>query len=468
MDTGNADDEQRAQLLHRFQLEAQAASLIDHPGVVDVIDMGETDAGEPFIVMEFLEGATLKAAQKQLGRLTLGQVVSVLAPALEALEAAHAVQVVHRDIKPANIFLCTRPKKVVKVLDFGISRFGEGTGMTQTGTAMGTPQYMAPEQVRGEKQVGPEADLYSVGAVIYALLSGRPPFDSENDMAVLARVMTEEHTPLIDVVPDVPPKLSALVDQLLVKDQAKRPKSAAKLRDALLALAAPDDAGLWTAAASAVRAELSKGTPRPGSRSGSRPGVLAMKGTGSRSGVKSRTGAPPGETKVARPTTGSPEAPPTRSSPALVVGALVALVAVGGAGAWFVLSQGTPTTTKAPVKPVAVLPVKQAAVVEPVKPTAPTTVEVKLTAEPAEARFFVDGVKQADNPHVVRGEVGASMKVRVEAEHYVSNEFALVLDESRERPVTLVPEAKKPTPTGTGTVKKPKGTLSVDESNPYR
>lgn len=445
MDVGNADDEQRAQLFDRFQLEAQAASLIDHPGLVDVIDMGETELGEPFIVMEFLEGATLKEVQKRLGKLTVGQVVAVLDPVLDALSAAHQAHVVHRDIKPANLFLCTRPKQVVKVLDFGISRFGAGSGLTVTGAAMGTPQYMAPEQVRGEKNVGPEADLYSVGAVIYSLMSGRPPFDSDNDMAVLARVLTETHVPLGQVVADVPAELSTLVDLLLAKDAARRPSSAAQVRATLDAIAEADPDGLWAAAKSAVRQELAKGTPRPGSSGlGSRPGVLALPGSGSRSGVA---------TKAKQAALEAP--PPARATPLGLIIAGLLLVVAGAAGAYLAFSNSEPVREVPPV------PVESPSTA----PSKPTTVTITLSAEPPEARFTVDEQSQVGNPCTVVADAGAILTVQVSAESYLRTEFEVECDQSHTRHVTLAPEPKKggqPPPT-----KKPKP-LSVDESNPYK
>lgn len=238
-----ADLADREDVLKRFELEARAAAVINHPGIVDVLDMGETDDGEPFIVMEYLEGATLKAVYKKHGVFSPAEAVGVITPLLDALAAAHTANVIHRDIKPANVFLCTRPQRLVKLLDFGISRFGQSTGLTHSGTAVGTPKYMAPEQVLGQKTLGPGADIYSVGAVLYELLGGRAPYDADSDIATLAKLLKEEHDPLGTVRPELPAKLCAFVDSLLVKEPERRPRDATKVKEALHALVKPGDLG---------------------------------------------------------------------------------------------------------------------------------------------------------------------------------------------------------------------------------
>jgi eukaryotic-like serine/threonine-protein kinase len=475
MDTSNVDEGQRAGLLHRFKLEAQAASLIDHPGIADVIDMGETQDGAPYMVMEFLEGATLKAVQKVLGPLTLGQTMAVLDPVLDALAAAHAAKVIHRDIKPANIFLTTRPRQAVKVLDFGISRFGAGTGLTQTGTAMGTPQYMSPEQVRGEKGGGPEADLYSVGALIYALLNGKPPFDSDSDMAVLARVLTDKHVPLIDVA-NVPPALSRLVDRLLTKDRNARPSSASELRQTLLTFATPDPEPLFQAALLAVKGELARGTPRPNTGSSSRPGVLAMPRTPSRttSAAVQRPKEPeptPEHELVKTPSdTLLPEEAavvPSRSR-GMVFGlglVVVALVSVGAVALF-----------REPPSPPPVVVAKKTVAVEPPAVPAKTTPEppsdapklaevaVTLSAEPANTRFVVDGAPRDCNPCTLTQKPGTTVAVKALAEHFVTKEFDVAFDHPREQHLVLAPD---PADVKKNPTRKTK-TLTVDEANPYR
>jgi hypothetical protein len=198
----------------------------------------------------------------------------------------------------------------IKVLDFGISgisRIGEGSGLTQTGVSMGTPQYMSPKQVKGERGVGPESDLYSVGTVLYHLLSGSAPFDAEGgEMATLARVLTEPHTPLRQVQPGVPVALGKLVDNLLVKDRAHRERDALEVRRIRLAVAAPDEEAVWAAAQAAMKVELAKGvTPSPGETRAERPdarspapaskkpvALIAAAGGGGRAPRRRSVGAP--------------------------------------------------------------------------------------------------------------------------------------------------------------------------------
>jgi tetratricopeptide (TPR) repeat protein len=226
-------------LLKRFELEAQAAAVIGHPGIVDVLDVGRTDDGRAYMVMERLHGVTLRDLELVQRPMPVGQVVAVIAPALEALHAAHLKGVIHRDLKPGNLFLTV--EGAVKLLDFGISKFSsQGEGMTQTGVVLGTVGYMAPEQLRSGRNVGPASDLYAMGAVLYALLAGRPPHKAEHDAETVAQILTVDPEPLQSRRPELPPALCALVDGLLVKDPELRPKVAGEVRAALLACAAPD------------------------------------------------------------------------------------------------------------------------------------------------------------------------------------------------------------------------------------
>ena len=228
------------EFMKRFELEAKAAALINHPGIVDVLDMGTTEQGWPFIVMEYLQGVTLRALLRAVGRFSPQEAAAVMLPVLDALGAAHAAGVVHRDLKPANIFIAVKPQAVVKILDFGISKFGSlGQRMTNAGTSMGTPAFMAPEQMLDGSSVGPAADLYSVGTLLYLLLSGHPPFEAATDSELSARVLTGEHKPLKSVRDDVPAELSGLIDRLLQKDPGLRPTNAGLVAQLLREAAEP-------------------------------------------------------------------------------------------------------------------------------------------------------------------------------------------------------------------------------------
>lgn len=222
----------------RFRQEARTSALIKHPGIVDVLDMGETDNGQSYIVMEKLDGQTLGARLKQRGKLSVEEAVSVIAEALDAIGAAHDKGVVHRDLKPDNLFLVWHPRWAVKILDFGISRFlnADDVRLTASNTLMGSVLYMPPEQARDARAAGPPADLYALGATLYHALAGQPPFIGESYTEVLSRVISDPPAALGAVRSDVPPALASLVMKLLEKNPADRPATAADVRAALLAI----------------------------------------------------------------------------------------------------------------------------------------------------------------------------------------------------------------------------------------
>ena len=224
-------------LVARFRQEARAAAAIGHPGIVDVLDLGSAADGGLFIVMEWLDGESAGERLERLGRLPVRQAVDTCAAALDALAAAHARGVVHRDLKPDNVFLVERPVPEVKLLDFGISKLN-GTGdvsLTRTGEVMGTPLYMSPEQARGVRDVGAATDLWSMGGILFDMLTGRPPFVGTSYNEVIAKVITEDVPALAPLRPGLPSSLVALVNQLLRKDPSQRPNAEAA-RDALRAI----------------------------------------------------------------------------------------------------------------------------------------------------------------------------------------------------------------------------------------
>jgi len=188
----------RPETVQRFHREAQSAALIGHKNVVDILDLGFTDEGTPFIVMEYLHGENLADIITRKGILDPRESLEILFQILSALVAAHAKGVVHRDLKPENIFVNYDPSGTIeaKILDFGISKFASspddtGPGLTKVGTVMGTPYYMSPEQARAEKDIDARTDIYAVGVILYQLLSGRLPFEDENYNILMARLLTE-------------------------------------------------------------------------------------------------------------------------------------------------------------------------------------------------------------------------------------------------------------------------------------
>lgn len=220
-------------LLERFDREARTAARLAHPNIVAVHDVGD-DAGQPYLVMELVDGESLAAALAG-EPLPIEQVVSIAGQVCDALAAAHAAGIVHRDIKPANILLDRRGG--VKVCDFGIARVLHAgqAALTAPATTIGTSQYMAPEQANGEP-ASSRSDLYALGCVLYAMLTGQPPFVGDNPIGVMWRHLNEPPVPVATVRPDVPPGLDRLIRWLLTKNPALRPESADEVRARLAEL----------------------------------------------------------------------------------------------------------------------------------------------------------------------------------------------------------------------------------------
>ena len=209
----------------RFVREARLAGGLSHPNIVRVYDAGEAD-GRPFIVMEYVPGASLADA----GRLSVARAVDLGVQACAGLQHAHDAGLVHRDVKPANLLV--RDDGVLKIVDFGIARAAESTRHTQIGTLLGTAAYLAPEQIAGADATA-ASDLYSLGAVLYELLTGRPPY-SFSSLGELAAKQSEGLVePVRDVEPSVPVEVEAAVMHALARDPRFRPASTAELAQEL-------------------------------------------------------------------------------------------------------------------------------------------------------------------------------------------------------------------------------------------
>jgi eukaryotic-like serine/threonine-protein kinase len=205
----------------RFLREARLAGRLSHPNVVRVYDAGEAD-GRPFIVMEYVPGTSLA----QAGRLAPGRVVELGVQACAGLQHAHDAGLVHRDVKPANLLV--REDAVLKVADFGIARAAESTRHTQAGSLLGTAAYLAPEQIAGADAT-PASDVYSLGAVLYELLTGRPPYTFSSLAELAAQQAEGLIEPVRDLEPSVPHEVEAAVMHALARDPSFRPASAADL-----------------------------------------------------------------------------------------------------------------------------------------------------------------------------------------------------------------------------------------------
>jgi serine/threonine protein kinase len=217
----------KADVVQRFEREAQAAGRIGSEHIVEVLDLGNLPEGDRFMVMEYLEGESLGDRIKRKKRLSPYEVGHILHQLLEGLGAAHAVEIIHRDLKPDNVFLMSSKggrKDFVKVLDFGVSKFNaldSEMSMTRTGAVMGTPFYMSPEQARGAK-IDTRSDLYSVGVVIYQAVTGRVPFHAETFNELVFKIALESPEPAELVAPGLDPGFAALIVRAMVRDPAGR------------------------------------------------------------------------------------------------------------------------------------------------------------------------------------------------------------------------------------------------------
>ncbi len=232
----------------RFEREGRVLAELTHPAFVRLLGHGEIGLGQLYLAMEWLDGEDLA---KRLKRTPLGagETVRMIARIAFALDAAHARGIIHRDIKPSNLFLVDGSPERVKVLDFGIARVGSADA-TRTGTALGTPRYMAPEQARGSREIDARADVFSLGCVLYECLAGRPPFAGQDAAAVFAKILLED-APLL-TRDDLPRELGELVARMLSKQPDGRPRTGAAVAAELEAMGDLGDAPPRTGASTGV------------------------------------------------------------------------------------------------------------------------------------------------------------------------------------------------------------------------
>jgi hypothetical protein len=223
----------------RFEREAQAAGRIGSDHIVEVLDLGTLDSGDRYMVMEFLRGESLSDRIANRGRLSAPEICDVALQLLDGLSAAHEANIIHRDLKPDNVFLLSHGKgrpDFVKILDFGISKFstlGKDFSMTRTGSVMGTPYYMAPEQARGAKGLDARLDIYAAGVILYQAATGTVPFDGDTFNELLIKIVTEETPPVSVAAPDLDPGLAAIIDKARQRDPNQRFQSSREFRDAI-------------------------------------------------------------------------------------------------------------------------------------------------------------------------------------------------------------------------------------------
>ena len=420
----------RGDMIERFLREARAAAAIGNPHIIRVHDCDVTADGRPFLVMELLDGEGLDALLRRERRLPPQRAVALAQQMLDGLGAAHAAGIIHRDMKPANVFVRQTPDpavpEFVTVLDFGISKIADPSGsqqnITQTGAVIGTPIYMAPEQIMSPKEVDRRVDIYATGVMVYEMLSGRLPYEGSNTAELIVKACTVPPTPLRDVAPDLPAAIVDVVDRAMAREPSARWQSAAEFADALRRSlggghafpTAPQGSGPngW-APANPV------GTPVTALPSTSATPLTAFPATSAAplTAFPAMAAAPPlpsmatpshwGALAAPAPAAFAPPQPPRRARTALVVGGVIAALAglccMGSlAAGYFATSQPDPAPEEPPGPRMTPLPTPAQEIVPTEHPPAQAPQMVPMNAPASPTAPMPPGVfVTVDEPQVV-------------------------------------------------------------------
>jgi hypothetical protein len=434
------------QLLGRLLNEARAANAIRHPNIIEILDSGMREDGVPYLVMELLEGETLGGRIRRAGALPIRDAVGFIYQTASALGAAHKKGIVHRDLKPDNLFIVPEPGEEsgridaelplerMKVLDFGIAKLqmpqpGDSV-KTRTGTLMGTPIYMSPEQCRGTKTVDHRSDVYSLGVIFFEMLVGQPPFVSDGFGELVNMHLNVPPPSARAQRPEVNEQLDGIVLKMLAKNPEDR---------------YPDMAAL-TGALKLVGGSLPMGVSSPDLK----PTLSAPVGDGGRVAGPITTfglgaGESLGETKVGG------------GKGKLIAGGVA--VAVLGLGIFMFMGGSTPE----PAKPVAATPtptpskpVAPAAAPKPIAPVVKATVTLRLASDPTGAKIFTaDGNEVlGTTPFSLKRPKGGALKVRLEKDGYTAATREVPLDEDQALEFAL---ERKPEPVKPKAPRKPHG-----------
>ena len=438
----------------RFRREAEIASSLGHDNIVEVFDFNFSDDGQPYMVLELLQGEDLAARLERGGPLNLQQMLQMLRQVASALEAAHARGIVHRDLKPSNLFLCKRPGKeeLLKVLDFGISKVLHTPSMaTQTGAILGTPNYMSPEQALGKQsEIDGRTDVFALGAIVYECLTGQRAFEGPSAVGILFKVNYETPEPIRSFV-DLPAAIDTVVRRALMKDRNLRYPSAQALLDDFerACSGAPLDA---TIAHSNTTA-----SPRPAAATIDAPAPRAQA---------------PQTVDVPLPVA------PTVATPAPAITTLRSVaseiaprppaprsrlpIALGGAAVLLALAIAVVAPRLRESKKPAVTPPPP--VIVETKPPAPPTVGLSLVISPEGAQVELDGVETPSR--ALRVPLGSEHTIVVRADGYTAQTRTIRPQTDGRISVKLEPvpapaakphpprPKKKPAPKGVGPVEK--------------
>jgi eukaryotic-like serine/threonine-protein kinase len=427
-------------LLARFLNEARAANAIRHPNIIEILDSGMLADGTPFLVMELLEGESLGTRLRQNGALPIATAVDFAYQTASALGAAHAKGIVHRDLKPDNLFVVPDPhdshRERVKVLDFGIAKLQQGSVAdsvkTRTGTLMGTPIYMSPEQCRGTRAVDHRSDIYSLGVIFYEMLVGQPPFVSEGFGDLVNMHLNVLPASARSKRAEIPLAVDALVLKMLAKNPEDRYAEMTEVQGALKA----SGGNQFTVRGSSP--DLGKPHAKPSVTQTSPMGDTTFStGSGERIEAAIVGGARAGRGKK-------------------VLAGIVAAAAVGGGFFWWQASESFKPPTKIAVTPAVgpTLPITPQPPSAPVMPAPtpvhpvvaqPKKVEVRLASIPAGAKVVdnVDGQLLGLTPLVLTRPRGGTLTVRFEKDGYSASTRTMALDGDRAFELTLEQKPKK-------------------------
>jgi serine/threonine-protein kinase len=418
-----------AQLMGRFLNEARTANAIRHPNIIEILDSGTLADGMPYLVMELLEGETLGARIARLGRLPTRAALRFAFQTASALGAAHDKGIVHRDLKPDNLFIVPDPGHVdgerLKVLDFGIAKLQESASnqvKTRTGAVLGTPLYMSPEQCRGVREIDHRSDIYSLGIILYEMVTGRPPFVSEGFGDLVNMHLNLPVPDLRQAAPETPAMLEALIMKSLAKNPEDRYPNMAAVREALRRV----PGGALATAASfpdghASHINVGRTTP------------LSDRGGATVSGAAGEVQAAPGGRR-------------------LWTGAVaVAMLAVAGIFGARAALREKPSEPPSP-SPVATGAVPAPPAPAPAPPPAPPavvvagTAAVRLTSSPAGALVVNndDGATLGRTPVTISRPVGERMSIHLELKGYTPEQRALVIAGDEDLSFTMRPVSGSP------------------------